>query len=601
MGKNWNKITTLRISWDSWDGIQVIGNILTKTIALTGNNIFTAPDYPSEIRAPIGTLEWVSSFEISFWDENIIPPSNKADIIAIMNPAALKLNEKYLSKNSVLIINSSTFIEDWFTKAWYSENPIVDWKYNWHQTISIDLTEEIKTSLWNFELPEIQKTKCKNFYLLWYILGYLGLEINFAEKFINNKFSTNTIIAKANIKALKDWYNLVWKPQTNIEKIKSKIWKFKILSGNEIIAYSLITSAKITNKKLYFSGYPITPASDIMHTLAKYRQEDIIIVQAEDEISAIWWAIWWSYAGAIWVTATSWPGFSLKSEAINLTVMTELPLLVIDVQRWWPSTWLPTKTEQSDLLQAMFGRHWESPVVVIAISSNEESFQITQEAIRIAVKYMTPVILLSDSYLANNSSIFKIPELGELERIIVPELPSKNEFAPYLRDEKTLARPWITPWTIWYEHRIWWLEKDNVTWNISYNWENHELMTTLRSEKIMRVQNEIPETKINWAKVWNLLIIWWWSTYSSIMTALNNAVNEWLQVSSIHLTFINPLPRDIENIMKWFKTILVVEENSGQLSFILEWKLWIKTVWLNKIKWQKIFPEEVYNRIKELI
>lgn len=601
MSREKNKITTLRISWDSWDGIQVIGNILTKTIALTGNNISTTPDYPSEIRAPIWTLEGVSSFEISFWDEAIIPPSSKAQIVAIMNPAALKLNEKYLSENSILIINSSTFTEDWLEKAWYSEISIIDWKFNWIQTIQIDIASKIKKSLESFELPEIQKMKCKNFFLLWYILGYLWLNEQFTEKFIENKFSANPIVAEANIKALKDWFNFVGKSENKGRNSEKIIWKFKILSWNEIIAYSLIASAKLADKKLYFSGYPITPASNIMHTLAKYRQEDIIVIQAEDEISAIWWAIWGSYAGAIWVTATSWPGFSLKSEALNLAVMTELPLLVIDVQRWWPSTWLPTKTEQSDLLQAMFGRHWESPVVVMTISSNEEAFQITQEAIRIAVKYMTPVILLSDSYLAHNSSIFKIPELDELERIIVPELPNKSEFTPYLRDNKTLARPWTTPWIIWYEHRIWWLEKDNMTWSISYNWDNHELMIALRAEKIMKVQDEIPETIINWKKTWDILIIWRWSTYSSIITATNEAIDEWLKVSSIHLTFINPLPRDIENIMKWFKTILVVEENSGQLSFILEGKSWIKTVWLNKIKWQKIFPEEVYNRIKELI
>jgi len=601
MSENIDKITTLRISWDSWDGIQVIGNIITKTIALTGNNISTTPDYPSEIRAPIWTLEWVSSFEISFWDEEVIPPSSKANVIAIMNPAALKLNEKYLNKNSILIINSSTFTEDWLKKAWYWENPIINWKYNWHQTVQIDLVSEIRISLWDFELQEAQKMKCKNFYLLGYILCYFGLKVEFAKKFITNKFSTNPIIAEANIKALIGWYNLVEKPENKVLKSEKKIWKFKILSGNEIVAYSLITSAKLANKRLYFSGYPITPASNIMQTLARYRQEDIIVIQAEDEISAIWWVIWASYAWAIWVTATSWPGFSLKSEALNLTVMTELPLLVIDIQRWWPSTWLPTKTEQSDLLQAMYGRHWESPVVVMAISSNEAGFQITQEAIRIAVKYMTPVILLSDSYLAHNSSIFRIPESSKLNGIIVPELPNKNEFTPYLRNKKTLARPWVAPWAIWYEHRIWWLEKDNITWNISYNWDNHELMTNLRAEKIMRVQDEIPETIINWKKTWDILIIWRWSTYFSIITTTNEAIGEWLKVSSIHLTFINPLPRDIGDIMKWFKTILVVEENSGQLSFILEGKLWIKTVWLNKIKWQKIFPEEIYNRIKELI
>lgn len=592
---------TIRISWDSWDGIQIIGNILASTIAQNWYYINTIPDYPSEIRAPIWTIEWVSSFEVSFWIEKNLFPTQIAQILIILNPAALRLNEKYITQYSFIIINSATFTEDWITKAWYDSNPIKSWKYNQDNALLIDLDEEIKKSLHEFEVSINQKLKCKNFFILWNILAQLWLEPNYAEAFINKKFWENTTISSINSTALKSWFD--WEVKFKVQVIKNDIRlnKFKILSGNEIQAYALINIAKTMGKKLYFSGYPITPASNIMHTLARYRQKDIIVMQAEDEISAIWWAIWGSYAGAIWVTATSWPGFSLKSEALNLAVMTELPLLVIDVQRWWPSTWLPTKTEQSDLFQALFGRHWESPIVVMAIDSNYNSFEITQKAIKIAIKYMTPVVLLSDSYLANNSTIFEINQTILINENLLQELPSKELFSPYIRDEKTLARPWATPWIKWYEHRIWWLEKDNQTWNISYNWENHELMTILRTEKIMKVQDEIPETIINWEYTWDLLIIWWWSTYSSIIEATKIANKNWQQVSSIHLVFINPLPKDLEKITKWFKQILVVEENLGQLSFLLTWKLWIRVKTLNKIKWQKILPGEIITRINELI
>lgn len=598
-----NKITTIRIWWDSWDWIQIIWETLAKTIAIWGNNISTVPDFPAEIRAPIWTLEWVSTFEISFWDKEIIPPSSSARIIVLFNPAALKLNEKYINSQSILIVNTHSFMQDNLLKVGYKTNPLETWEIKYEKLITIDIEAELSKSLDRIDLAEMIKNKSKNFFILWIILNLLWLDRNYTKSFLEKKFSSNPALISLNNQALDSWYEyfqnsyeekIIIKWNSTIKK-----WKYKILNWNEIIAYSLISWAKNHQRKLYFSGYPITPASVIMQTLAKYRQEDIIVMQSEDEIAAISWAIWWSYAWAIWVTATSWPWLSLKSEALNLAVMAELPLIVIDVQRAWPSTWLPTKTEQSDLMQAIFGRHWESPIVVMAIDSNDNAFSLTEKAINIAVKYMTPVIILSDSYLANNSSLFEVSNISwnAFERKKLPDLES---FSPYLREKETLSRPWVIPWISQYEHRIWWLEKDAKTWAISYNWDNHELISKTRKEKIEKVVNDIPATKVYGQEKWDILVISWWSTFTSSINAVEELNNEWFSVWAINLTFLNPLPADIWWIISNYKKLLVAEENLWQLSYIIESRFKIQTEKLNKMKWNKIFPEDIISKIKEL-
>lgn len=602
---NIRKITTLRISWDSWDGIQVIWNILAKWIAITWNNINTIPDYPAEIRAPIGTIEWVSSFTISYWEWEIIPPSKEIDVIIIMNPASLKINLKYLNKWWLLIINSGAFNEESLEKVWFNSNPFIDWTFDNFEVLAIDIKKELSEILKNIETLEVQKLKSKNFYLLWLIIWLLKIESDEVKKFIDKKFENNLIIKEVNNLALEAWINysknIQLKTQLNIAKIEKWIWKYKMLNWNEAMAYSLIASAKSLNKKLYFSWYPITPANNIMHTLMKYKQDDVIVFQAEDEIAAIGWAIWASYAWAIWVTATSWPWFSLKSEAINLAVMTELPLIIIDVQRWWPSTWLPTKTEQSDLLQAIYGRHWESPIVVMAEKDQKDGFECVAEVVKIAIKYMTPVVILSDSYIAHSSSIMKLLDDENIINHTINDLPESENYSPYLRDGLTLARHWASPWEAWYEHTIWWLEKDSGTWKISYNPENHELMTKLRHEKIEWIKREISKTEVNWDDRWDILIIGRWSTYNSITYAVNELRENWINISSVHLRFLNPLPGDLFDIMKNFKKILVVEMNSWQLKTVLSSKYLLQIIWLNKVRWEVIFPDEIIKKIKELL
>lgn len=602
---NINNLFSIRISWDSWDWIQIIGNILSQEIAIAWNNISTIPDYPSEIRAPIGTIEWVSSYTISFWSANIIPPNNKVDILIVLNPAALKANMSFLKKDSLIIINSSTFTEDNLKKANYTSSPLEDWSLKEYIIIAIDMFAIIQESLSWIEISSGQKLKSKNFFVLWYLLAKLWYNLDYTEKWIKEKFVDKVELSEINSISLKEWVRYFREKSNdtiiNINKKPQKKWKYRILSWNEAIAYWLMSSTKISNKKLFYGSYPITPASEILHTLLKYRSEDIIVFQAEDEIAAIWWAIWASFAGSIWITGTSWPGLSLKTEMLNLAVMTELPLVLINVMRWWPSTGLPTKTEQWDLFQAMFGRNWDSPLVVMAVSNLQDCFEMSLEAVRIATKYMTPVIILSDAYIANSKESFRIPEINELPEIELNQNPALENFYPYSRNPETLGRPWTYPWMKWFEHRIGWLEKDYNTWKISYTWENHEKMTITRKEKISWIAREIPVTIINWDITWDLLVIGWWSTYNSITSATNEAQTKGLKVSSIHLKFINPLPSDLEEIFKWFDKILLPEENSWQLKYILESEFKRNIIPLNKIQWQTLYSEEILEKIRLIL
>lgn len=593
---------TIKISWDSGDGIQLVWNILSQKIASIWYNIITIPDYPSEVRAPIWTLEWVSSFQISFWNDGNIPPVHFVDLLIALNPAALKVNIDCIKEDTVILVNKDNFSEELFKKAWYENNPLDELK---NKIYFLDINSDILELFADNEISETNKLKTKNFYILWILSSFFGIDLSFFEKYIEEKFIKNEQVLSFNKSALSKWKELA-KIKYSIgdnfilEIINNNNIKKRIIDWNEAVALWLITWAKLANKKLFYWAYPITPATEIMYTLLENCSDDIVVFQAEDEIAAVSSAIWASFAWSLWTTWTSWPGFSLKTEAINLAVMAELPLVVIDVMRWWPSTWLPTKTEQSDLFQTMFWRHWDSSVVVIAVSWVEDCFNLAIEASKIAIKYMTPVIILSDSYISKSSSIFQVPLINNLSKFEEKKLPTKENFHPYIRDEN-LSRPWIYPWIEGYEHRIGWLEKDYEKWNISYNWDNHQLMTEIRQQKIEKIKNEIPETQIIWDKTWELLVIGWWSTYSSINNAVLQAINVWYRVSSIHLKYINPLPWDLDEIISKFDKILIPEGNNGQLKFILESKFKKEIIGLNKIKWQPIYEDEIYNKIIEIL
>lgn len=597
---------TIRFAGDSGDGIQLVGSQFANATAIAGNDLSTLPDYPAEVRAPAGSLGGVSGFQLSFGDESVMTPGVKPNVLIVMNPAALAMNIKNLDKGSVIIANSDAFNAAALEKAGYASNPLEDGSLSNYRVLPVPVNTLTENTLKDSGLTKSQILKCKNFYMLGIMYWMYGLPVEPTSNWIKTKFKKSPELVKANQLVLAAGYAYseateMFDARFQVKKSPVAPGKYRNLTGNEAAAYALITAAKLLKRKLFYGSYPITPATEILQTLAKHKANDVVIFQAEDEIAAVCASIGAAFAGCLAATGTSGPGLSLKIEALGLAVITELPLVIVDVQRGGPSTGLPTKTEQSDLLQAVYGRHGESPLVVIAAASPADCFAATLEASRIAVKYMTPVIVLSNAYLSNGSEPFRIPKLRELPKFDLPPLPPPDQFKPYARNPETLVRPWAYVGQKGYEHRVGGLEKADGTGNVSHDPENHEKLSKIRAEKVAGVAVEIPPTKVYGSDQGELLVLGWGSTFGAITQAVNEARKTGLPVSSAHIRFMNPLPPDLGTVMRRFRKVLVPEENFGQFRMMLRAAYGIEPAGLNKVQGQALNSEEVLARIKEIL
>jgi 2-oxoglutarate ferredoxin oxidoreductase subunit alpha len=600
----------IRFAGDSGDGIQVTGNQFTNESALAGNDISTLPDFPAEIRAPAGTLAGVSGFQINFGSQEIHTPGDTPNVLVAMNPAALKANLSDLEPGGVLIINEDAFSEKNLSRVGYLANPINDESLqNKYQVFSVPITKLTAEALSDSNLSSREIDRSKNFFTLGIMLWMFSRPYEETLNWISTKFAKKPEIAKANITALKAGLAFaeateIFEQCYTVAPAKLSPGTYRNINGSTALAYGLISASQKSSLPLFFGAYPITPASSLLHELSKHKNYDVTTFQAEDEIAAICAAIGASYAGSLAITSSSGPGISLKAEAMGLACCVELPLVIINVQRGGPSTGLPTKNEQSDLFQALYGRHGESPLCVLAASSPSNAFSLAYEACRIAVKYMTPVILLSDSYVANSAEPWKIPDPNELKEFTINKPSQKDfidgKFAPYLRNKDTLARAWATPGTPDLMHRVGGLEKQNITGTVCYDGDNHDLMTKLRAEKIERIRTEIPKTVVDGDKSGGLLVIGWGGTEGSITEAVNRARIEGISVSRIHLRHLNPLPSDLGDILKNFSQILIPEINTGQLSSVIRDRYLIDVKGLNIVKGQPLKVQDIIASIKNL-
>lgn len=597
---------TIRLAGDSGDGMQLVGTELTNTSALFGNDVGTLPDYPAEIRAPIGTLAGVSGFQLHIGSYDIHTPGDEVDVLVAMNPAALKANIKALKPNGVLILNAESFDEKGLKLAACTTNPLEDGSLDGFQTFKVQMESHTKAALKDTGLDFREMERSKNFFALGMIYWLFNRPMDTTIKFLQEKFAKKPKLAEANILALRAGHSYCAATEAfvhsyEVQPAKLPPGKYRNLGGNEATALGFIAAAQKSGLELFLGSYPITPASDILHTLAKYKNFGVKTFQAEDEIAAVAAAIGASFAGDLAITSTSGPGLCLKSEAINLAVMAELPLVIIDVQRAGPSTGLPTKTEQSDLLQAMYGRNGESPMPVIAASRPGDCFETAYEASRMAIKYMTPVILLTDGYIGNGAEPWRIPDPNTLPVFTAKHPTATEGFAPYLRDEVTLARPWVIPGTPGLEHRIGGLEKKSVTGTVNYEPENHDYMCRTRAEKVSRIVNDIPPTEIFGDTSGELLVVGWGGTYGAIRTGVEHCQGRGMKVSRIHLHWINPFPKDLGDILKRFKHVLVPEVNLGQLVKLIRAEYLVDAVSLSKITGQPFTASEIERKIAEIL
>jgi len=596
---------TIRFAGDSGDGMQLTGSQFTDTTAKMGNDLSTVPDFPAEIRAPAGSLSGVSGFQLHFSSSDIQTPGDSPDVLVAMNPAALKVNVKDLAQNATIIVNTNAFDTKNLKLAKYDTNPLEDGSLAKFNVLPLELTKLTMAALEDLPLSIKEKEKCKNFFALGLLYWMYNRPIEITQKWLESKFSKKPDVLEANQRVLNAGYNYgeiteVFTTRYDVKPAKLPKGIYRNVSGNEAVALGFVTASLRSGLKLFLGSYPITPASEILQELSKYKDYGVVTFQAEDEISGIASAIGASFAGNLAITSTSGPGLSLKAEAIGLGVMTELPLVIIDVQRGGPSTGLPTKTEQSDLLQAMYGRHGEAPVVVLAAQSPADCFYMAVEAARIALKFMVPVILLTDGYLAFGSEPLRIPKLDELPEIDVKFRTDPEGFYPYLRDEN-LVRPWAIPGTPGLEHRIGGLEKKDVYGNISYEAENHEIMTHHRQNKVEKVASTIPDLEVDGDTESELLIVSWGSTYGVIKEALKNIRKNGKNVSHIHLRYINPFPKNLGEILGKFKNVLVPEMNLGQLSLLLRNKYMKEVIQLNKMQGQAFKIAEIEKKIIEVL
>ena len=569
----------IKFAGDSGDGMQLTGSQFTNNTALLGIDLATFPDFPAEIRAPQGTIPGVSGYQLRFSSDAIYTPGDLCDVLVAMNAAALKTNLKAIKKGGKIIANVDGFDSRNLRLANYPEgvNPLDDNSLDGFELIKMDVTKMTREALKEITLGTKEKDRAKNMFVLGFLYWMYNRDMESTLSFLKEKFGKKDDILNANLKALQAGYNFGDTTETfttryTVEKAKMKPGTYRSIMGNQALSMGLVAAAQKSGLPLFLGSYPITPASDILHDLSKLKNFNVKTFQAEDEIAGITSAIGAAYGGSLAVTTTSGPGLALKGEAIGLAVMLEIPLLIIDVQRGGPSTGLPTKTEQSDLLQAMYGRNGESPVIVIAASTPADCFNYAYEAARLALEHMTPVILLTDGYIANGSAPWKIRSVADMPEIKNRKVTKVTEnWSPYHRDPKTLARDWAVPGTPGLEHRVGGLEKDSVTGNVSHVPENHELMTKTRAEKIKLVQNNIPELEVEYAQEGDLLVVGWGGTYGTLHSAVKQINAEgYKNIGFVHFNYINPMPKNTEAIFSKFKKIIVCELNAGQFSFILK-------------------------------
>ncbi len=602
----------IKFAGDSGDGMQLTGSQFTNSTALLGIDLATFPDFPAEIRAPQGTLPGVSGYQLRFSSDKVFTPGDECDVLVAMNAAALKANLKALKKGGKIIANMEGFDAKNLRLANYPEgvNPLEDNSLDSYELIKIDVTKMTREALKDITLGTKEKDRAKNMFVLGFLYWMYNRDMQYTEKFINDKFGKKPEIAESNVKALRAGYNFGDTTETftttyRVEKAKMSPGVYRSIMGNQALAYGLIAASQKSGLPIFLGSYPITPASDILHELARHKAFGVRTFQAEDEIAGIAAAIGAAYGGSLGITTTSGPGMALKAEAMGLAVMLEIPLLICDIQRGGPSTGLPTKTEQSDLLQAYYGRNGECPMPIISASTPSDCFSAVYEAVRIAVQHMTPVILLSDGYIANGAEPWKFPKSEDLPPIEVKfktELgDGEHTFLPYLRDEK-LARPWAIPGTAGLEHRIGGLEKQNITGNVNYEPENHQLMINIRQEKVDKIADHIPLQKIDSGPdKGKMLVLGWGSTYGSIKSSVAELQREGYAVSHAHLRHLRPFPKNLGDILRRFEQILIPEINNGQLIKIIRDQYFVDAKGYNKIMGIPITKTELVMKLREML
>jgi 2-oxoglutarate/2-oxoacid ferredoxin oxidoreductase subunit alpha len=596
----------IRFCGDSGDGMQITGSQFTNTAALYGNDLATFPDFPAEIRAPAGTLPGVSGFQVHFSSSDVYTPGDAVDVLVAMNPAALKMNLPDLRTNGILIVNLDNFKENDLRKAQIAVSPLEDHSLDGYRLFAVELTKLTRAALKELGLDAKSMDRCKNFFALGMCYWLYNRSMDATLRYLEDKFKGKPQLVAANRLAMQAGYSYceateAFQISYEIPPAKLSPGTYRNISGNAALAMGFVAASDKAGIPLFLGSYPITPASDILHELSQYKDFGVITFQAEDEIAAITSAIGAAYTGALGITTTSGPGMALKTEALGLAVAVELPLVVCDIQRGGPSTGLPTKTEQADLLQALFGRNSEAPIPVVAPSSPGDCFWVALEASRIAIKYMVPVIILSDGYLANGAEPWKIPDVSELPEIPVHFETNTEDFHPYRRNPTTLARPWAIPGTPGLEHRVGGIEKQDVTGNINYDPLNHERMVRLRAAKVEAVADDIPDAVPAGDQSGDLLIVAWGSTHGPITAALKTAREKGQSVGHVHLRHLNPLPRNLGDVLKRYKHILVPEMNMGQLVMILRAKFLVDAQGYNKIQGKPFKQSEIEQKIDEIL
>ena len=600
---------TIRFAGDSGDGMQLVGTRFTDTSAIFGNDLATLPAFPAEIRAPQGTIAGVSSFQVQIADFDILTPGDNPDVLVAMNPAALKAHLHDLAPNGMLILNEDAFEEKNITKAGYKVDPRQSGELDGYRVFQVPMEKLTKEALEEFDLPGRAVLRSKNMIALGLISWTFNRPLEDTENWINDKFSKFPEVAKANIKALKTGYNFgitveAFHHTYVVEKASLPPGEYTNINGNIGLSWGLIAAAKKANLDLFYGSYPITPASDILHELSNHKNFNVITFQAEDEIAAAAASVGASFTGKLAVTGTSGPGLALKSETISLALSAELPLVIVNVQRGGPSTGLPTKPEQSDLMFALYGRHGESPLPVIAAKSPSHAFYSAYEASRIALKYMTPVILLSDNYVATGSEPWNLPNIEELNNLdtnIITKLNTEDGFLPFLRNVDTFARPWALPGTPGLEYRVGGLEKEEGTGNVSYDAANHQYMTDMRAWKVSNIANDIDKLEIYGDESADTLVLGWGSTYGGITQAVNRLNEKGVKVASAHFVHINPFPDNTLEVISKFKKIIIPELNTGQLLKLVREAFLVDARGINKVSGEPFTAQELTDKIEEKI
>jgi 2-oxoglutarate ferredoxin oxidoreductase subunit alpha len=596
---------TIRFAGDSGDGMQLTGTQFSDTTAAFGQEVNTFPDYPSEIRAPEGTLYGVSAYQVHFGVRNINTPGDRIDVLVAMNASSLKVNLKNIKRGGIIIANRAGFVDKQLKLAKYDSNPLEDGSLSEYNLVDIDITAKVQELLKDTPLSHKHIARTKNIFALGFTYWLYSLPLAQTEKWLVKKFGKKPDILEANKLVLKAG----WEFGENSENIKYRyeIKKanlepgfYRNITGNEAAALGLITASQKANLPLFLGSYPITPATEILHHLSGHKSYGVMHLQAEDEIAGICSAIGAAYGGSLSATSTSGPGLSLKVEALGLAVILEIPLVIVDVQRAGPSTGVPTKTEQSDLFLAVFGRHGEAPIPVIAAQSASDCFDMAFEAARLALKYMTPVLLLTDGYLGQSSEPWRVPDVEKLPDIS-PTFYTDKDYQPYKRDPETLARLWAIPGTPGLEHRIGGLEKENLTGNVSSDAKNHQLMCEFRRDKIEGIVREIPPCQVLGEQEGDLLVITWGSTFGAMKTAFEHLIEEGKKLSFLHLKYLNPLPSDLGDVLKKFKRVLVPEVNLGQLAYILRSKYLIEIEQFNIIQGNTFKSYEIEEKINQML